>query len=147
MTQRSQQTDFEQPDLDIPLKTVCFIIFKAHEFDAKDVVTDEGDSSNPTDDGDMSVLEDHGNDPVEEELVSLISELTVDEQIDLVALMWLGRGDYTSADWKSVRGEAAAAHNEHTAEYLCGEPLLGDYLSEGLALFDYSCADYEEEHV
>ncbi|MCR4283373.1 MAG: DUF3775 domain-containing protein, partial [Bauldia sp.] len=64
-------------------------------------------------------------------------------QIDLVAIAWLGRGDYTAADWASVRAEAAGAHNRNTANYLLGMPLLGDYLEEGLTLLGRSCEEYE----
>ena len=60
---------------------------------AKDLLTDPGDSSNAADDGMRSVLEDHIADPVRSELKGFIDALTQDEQIDLVALTWLGRGD------------------------------------------------------
>ena len=73
----------------------------------------------------------------------MINDLSVDEQVDLVAIAWLGRGDYTAADWDSVRGEAADAHNESTAEYLLGMPLLGDYLEEGLSLLGRDCGEFE----
>ena len=147
MTRISHQTDAVDIDLSVPLKTVCFIIFKAREFHAKDAVTDPDSSSNPADDRGAAVLEDHPDDPVFEELVSLISNLSIDEQIDLVALMWLGRDDYSVADWESVRADAAAAHNDRTARYLCGDPLLADCLSDGLSLLDYSCAKFELEHL
>jgi len=147
MTQRSSQTEADQTELTIPLEKVCFIIFKAREFDAKDVSTTSDDGSNPSDDGDRSVLEDREDDPVLQELMSLIASLSVDEQVDLVALMHLGRDDYTAQDWNDVRTEAAEAHNNRTAEYLCGTPLLADYLSDGLSALDYSCADYEMDHL
>lgn len=147
MTQRSSQTEADQTELTIPLEKICFIIFKAREFDAKDVSTVSDDSSNPSDDGDLSVLEDRDDDPVLQELMSLISSLSVDEQVDLVALMHLGRDDTSAQDWDEVRAEAAEAHNNRTAEYLCGTPLLADYLSEGLSVLDYSCADYELDHL
>jgi hypothetical protein len=86
-----------------------------------------------------SVLEDHGDDPVVEELTSLIDNLTEDEQIDLVALTWLGRDDNTADDWPAVRQEATRAHNARTARYLLGMPLLGDYLEEGLAILGHAC--------
>jgi hypothetical protein len=35
--------------------------------------------------------------------------------------------------------EARHAHNDRTAEYLMGLPLLGDYLAEGLAAFGHTC--------
>ena len=130
-------------DLAISPEKVCFNIIKPHEFDAKEDVEEPDPGSNPSDDKDIEVLEDYGDDPVVEELTQFIDALSVDEQVDLVAMMWLGRDDYTAADWPSVREEAARAHNEHTAEYLLGEPLLGDFLEEGLSMLGFSCEDYE----
>src|SRR5262249_54932740 len=92
--------------LTVSPEKVFFIIVKAREFDAKDEVTDPGDASNPSDDGEAEVLEDHGDDPVLQEITSFINALTVDEQIDLIALAWLGRDDYAAADWPSGRGGA-----------------------------------------
>ncbi len=135
------------PELAIPLETVCFIIMKARQLDVKEASTEPDPGSNPTDDNDAAVLQDHADDPAEEELTSLISDLSSDEQIDLVTLMWLGRDDYEAGDWERVREQAAAAHNEHTAGYLMGEPLLADHLTAGLDMIDLSCADYEDEHL
>jgi hypothetical protein len=129
--------------LTISPEKVCFIIIKAKEFDAKDEVTEPDPGSNPADDREMAVLEDHEDDPVLEELTSLINSLSEDEQIDLVALAWLGRDDYSANDWAAVRQEAARAHNERTASYLLGTPLLGDFLEEGLSMLGYSCEELE----
>jgi len=74
------------------------IIIKAREFDAKDGVTEPDPGSNPTDDNDTAILEDHEDDPVVEELTSFINSLSEDEQVDLVALTWLGRDDYSASD-------------------------------------------------
>ena len=82
-----------KPDLSISLDKVCFFVLKAREFDVKDVVTDPDSGSNPSDDAMISVLEDHDDDPTQQELRSFIDALTEDEQIDLVALTWPGRGD------------------------------------------------------
>jgi hypothetical protein len=73
----------------------------------------------------------------------LINAFSEDEQIDLVALTWLGRDDYSAADWPEVRAEAARAHNEQTANYLLGTPQLGDFLEEGLSMLGYSCEEFE----
>ena len=70
------------PDLTISDEKLCFIISKAREFDVKDVVTNPDDSSNPTDDAMIGVLEDHKDDPVVQELVALINPMSVDEQMD-----------------------------------------------------------------
>jgi len=126
------------PELAIPDDKLRFIISKAREFDVKDVVTDPGDSSNATDDAMISVLEDHRNDPVVQEIRSAIFAMSEDEQIDLVAMAWLGRGDGTINDWDELRAEAARAHNKRTASYLLGIPLLADYLEEGMSQFGIS---------
>ena len=84
---------------------VVFVIERARQFDVKDAVTDPGEGSNMADDGMIEVLEDHPDDPAEEELRAFIDGLNDDEKVDLVALMWLGRDDYDAADWPSVRTE------------------------------------------
>jgi len=131
------------PALSISPEKVCFFIVKAREFDAKDVVTDPDPGSNPTDDGMRAVLEDHTDDPTHQELMSFIGGLTEDEQVDLVALTWLGRGDGTIDEWDALREEADRLHNKRTAAYLLAKPMLADHLEEGLSLFGCSCEDYE----
>ena len=129
------------PELSVSAEKLCFIIAKAREFDVKDVVTDPDDASNPTDDANLAVLEDHKDDPVVKELVAVINSMSVDEQVDLVTLTWIGRGDGGIEDWGDLRAEAARAHNRRTAAYLLGIPLLADYLGEAISLFDISCAE------
>ena len=101
------------PDLSISTEKLCFIIGKARQFDAKDVVTDPDHSSNPADDAILSVLEDHRDDPVVQEIAAVIFAMSEDEQIDLVTLVWLGRGDETLEDWTDLRAEAARAQQAH----------------------------------
>jgi Protein of unknown function (DUF3775) len=131
------------PDLAISAEKVAEIVTKARQFDVKDVVTDPDSASNPSDDAMVSVLEDHGDDPVRTELSAIIRGLNEDEQVDLVALAWLGRGDGDIDDWTDLRAEASRAHNKRTAEYLLGTPLLGDLLEEGLAQFGHSLEEFE----
>ncbi len=133
----------DETTLVISPEKVAFVIMKAREFDDKDGLTEPDPGSNPSDDKDAAVLEDHEDDPVVEEITSLINSLSEDEQIDLVALAWLGRDDHTAEDWPAVRAEAEQAHNQHTAEYLLGMPLLSDFLEEGLSLLGYSCEEFE----
>jgi hypothetical protein len=54
----------------------------------------------------------------------------------LVALMWLGRGDYALEEWEDALEFAEETYTDHTAEYLVGTPLLADYLAEGLQQFE-----------
>ena len=127
------------PTLSISPEKVCFFIAKAREFDVKDGVSDPDSGSNATDDAMLDVLEDHADDPTFQELTSFINALNEDEQIDLVALTWLGRGDGTLSEWDDLREEAARLHNKRTAAYLLAKPMLGDHLEEGLSVFGVSC--------
>ena len=149
MKKPHRATDEEASAIDLAIspETVCFLIVKAREFDAKDLVSEPDPGSNPTDDKDASVLEDHDDDPVAEELVSAIHDLSEDQQVELVAIAWLGRGDGTPADWAALRDQAAEAHNTRTARYLLGIPQLGDYLEEGLAQLGHSTTELGESHL
>ncbi len=133
-------------DLTISREAVFFVVTRAREFDVKDAAADPDSGSNAADDGMTDVLEDHSDDPVRSELIGFIRALNEDEQIDLVALTWLGRGDDDFDSWQELREEAARAHNSRTASYLLGIPLLADYLEEGLSRFDISLEDFEAEH-
>jgi hypothetical protein len=84
---------------------------------------------------------------VVQELAAFIRALNFDEQVDLVTLTWIGRGDGAIADWAELRDVACAEHNRWTARYLLGTPLLGDYLAEALAQFGYSCEEFADEHL
>jgi hypothetical protein len=132
------------PELAISSDKVTFLIEKARQFDVKDIASDPDSGSNGADDGMIDVLEDNGGDPVVREIAGFISALTEDEQIDLVALVRLGRGDGTIEEWSDLRREAAEGRNGRTARYLLGEPLLGDLLAEGLDEFG---VDWSQERT
>jgi hypothetical protein len=140
----SEAASMADIELSISTDKICFIAAKAREFEVKDLVTVPDDASNGTDDGMVAVLEDHSDDPVLHELRSFIGSLSQDEQIDLVTLAWLGRGDAELDGWDDLHEQAAQAHNRRTASYLLGMPLLPDYLQEGLAALGLSCQDFEE---
>jgi Protein of unknown function (DUF3775) len=125
--------------LGINAEKVCYIISKARAFDVKEDVSDPDSGSNPTDDGMADVLENLADDPTYQEAVEFIRGLDEEEQINLVSLAWLGRGTYETGEWREALREARAQHNNRTAEYLMGLPLLGDYLEEGLAAFGENC--------
>jgi hypothetical protein len=133
------------PTLTISAEDVGYLIVKAREFDVKEASSDPDSGSNATDDNMIDVLQDNGSDPVASEIAGFINSLSEEEKIDLVALMRLGRGDGTIEEWDDLRREAAdeRERNRHTARYLLGQPLLGDYLADGLAAFGLSWVDDE----
>ena len=108
------------PTLAISSDSVCFIIVKAREFDSQAVSADDVD-----------------------EMRAFIAALTEEQQVDLVALMWLGRGDGTLEEWPDLRDEAREQHDDRTASYLLDEPLLSDHLEEGLSQFGSMRAEFE----
>jgi hypothetical protein len=128
------------PELAISTEKVGFLIEKTREFDVKEGATDPDSGSNGADDNMIDVLED-GDDPVVSEITGFINAMTEDEQVDLVALMRLGRGDGTIEEWDDLRREAADGRNRRTASYLLGEPLISDYLAEGLDAFGLTWTD------
>ena len=79
--------------LGISSEKVCYIIAKARQFEAKDVVADPDSGSNPTDDGVVSVLEDQPDDPVYEELIAFIAGLN--RMSRSISLPWPGSGAAT----------------------------------------------------
>ncbi|HTQ12755.1 MAG TPA: DUF3775 domain-containing protein [Rhizomicrobium sp.] len=134
------------PELGISPEKVRYIILKARQYDAKEADADPDEGSNAVDDGMADVLEDKpSQDPVRRELIDYINRgLDEEEQINLVALAWLGRGTYDIGEWADALDTARTEHNRRTAQYLLGLPLLGDYLADGLEAFDESFDDEEE---
>lgn len=138
------ETDTEQEiDLEIDPATVCFLIAKARAFDAKVGAADRDDVSQQGEDEMHDVLEDYGDDPVVEEIRSTIHDLNVDEQVELVALTWVGRGDFAAEEWSDALAAAQERRTGPTADYLLGVPLLGDLLEEGFTALGYTCEDYD----
>ncbi len=129
--------------LTIALDKICFLIIKAREFDAKmePEVPEPGD--NPTDDADREVLFDYPDDPTVEEIRGFIESLNGDELVEVLALVWIGEGDYDVEEWQSAVADARDNPDERRAEALLSIPLLGDFLEEGLAEMGYSCTDEE----
>ena len=82
-----------------------------------------------------------GGDPYYQEFTEMINDLEPDQQWSLVALMWVGRGDYDLEEWDEALKFAEETWTDHTAEYLVGTPLLADYLAEGLQLFETEAED------
>lgn len=142
--------------MEIKPEHVCHVIFRARALNAGGDLFEAGDDdtggpSRPAGYDEETVDEERHeefeHDENYVELKAFIDELAQDEQCELVALTWLGRGDDTSLDdWEEFVRLAYERHNDRTADYLLGMPLLSDYLQEALGLFDINCEDFEDEH-
>jgi hypothetical protein len=122
--------------LTVPLETLAYIIIKAREYDAGMPEPDAESDAEP-----LAAAERDGLN--RQELVDAINSLDDEQRIELLALTWLGRGDYGKEEWRAALAEARRIHDAKEADYLVGTPLLADYLEEALAQLGYSIEDYE----
>lgn len=122
-------------EIDLNREIVTAIIDKAREFNEQADITPLEDEQEPDlGDGDFSeaMVAKYGADPGYQHLKGAIEDLDPDQQMTLVAMMWVGRGDYTLEEWDEALELAEENWTDHTADYLIGTPLLADYLSEAL---------------
>jgi hypothetical protein len=132
------------PELNVAAETVAFLIEKTREFDVKEGATDPDSGSNATDDNMIDVLED-GGDAVAQEISALVNALAEEERVDLVALMRLGRGDGTFEEWDELWRTTRDTLDRPAARILLDEPLVSDYLAEGLNAFGIDWTDVAPE--
>jgi Protein of unknown function (DUF3775) len=128
--------------MDIALDKVCDLILRARAIDVKEGITDPDSGSNPIDDGNLDSLTAAPDDATEEEVREFISGLNDDERHDLMALVYIGRGDMEPEEWGAavrLAREREDAASLPTADWLIGIPNLADLLDEGLALMGRSC--------
>lgn len=129
--------------LTIPLEKLAFIIEKSREFDAECAPVNENEAADGDDDGVAAILDDTASNPTYQELIGSLESLNDDERDEIVALTWLGRGDYTKDEWRQAKTAAHLRHNGNEAIYLIGTPLLSDYLEEAVTQLGYSLEDLE----
>src|SRR5690242_1560338 len=92
--------------LSIPASSLGFLIAKAREFDAEVPASGTEDGSDMADDRAVAALEDTADNPAREELTGALRELNEDQRQELLALVWLGRGDFTADEWESALAQA-----------------------------------------
>lgn len=118
-------------------ETISRLIDLSRAFHAKEQVVIPQEPNSPSDDWALQVLADHEDDEYYAEFESIIEDLEPDQQQEVVALMWLGRGDAALEEWNELLKQAGEQWNERTAEYLIAHPFLAEYLQEGLDLHGY----------
>lgn len=126
--------------LNVSGESVCRLVELSQAFQALEPTVLPDDGSNPTDEpDDVPSPTTEEDDPSRAEFRAVVADLEPDQQTEVVALMWLGRGDFQEDEWE---GALRLAHDEwtpETADYLLGHPLLAEYLVEGLAIFGVRC--------
>ncbi|MDB5414169.1 MAG: hypothetical protein JWR10_2504 [Rubritepida sp.] len=135
----AQEDEGEDIDLGISLEIVATIVDLAN-------AVQEAEEAKLGDDGDDD--EDIDGDEDEEisadMLTDYIDELNEDQQVSLIAIAWVGRGDYESEEWAEALKLAAERNTKGDASaYLSGMEGLGDLLSEGVAAFGLAIEEVE----
>ena len=127
--------------LNIPPVQLAYIVEKARAFDAETAPVDTDSGSDPSDDNEVAILEATADNPIQQELSAALNALDDEQRIEILALMWLGRGDFDRSEWRAALAQAREIHNAHETSYLLGTPLLADYLEEGIAALGFSLQD------
>ncbi|RLJ51833.1 uncharacterized protein DUF3775 [Litoreibacter meonggei] len=91
------------------------------------------------------VLFAHEIDRAENELRAFIDGLNEDEQAELVALAWIGRGSFDASDWDEALTTARQEKVSPTENYLLGMPHIADHLENGAEMMGLDLSDAEEE--
>jgi len=138
MAARDRDND-EEFDLGVSLEAVAAIVAAAR-------AVQEGEESGALarkedDDEGLDAEDDENMD--EDALRAFITDLNEDEQASVIALAWIGRGDYSGDEWEEARTLAKERNTRNTAEYLLGIDMLGDMIEEGLSELGLSLEDAE----
>jgi hypothetical protein len=122
-------------EIELNRETVQRLIDRTREFHTRDDVS--FDEAPEIDDDDWSQqVASYTSDPYYQEIKTTIDDLEPDQQVTLVALMWIGRGDFSMDELGDALKEAEDNWNPNTADYLIGTPMLSDYLTEALGLLE-----------
>lgn len=130
-------------ELGINPDKVCAFAEAAREVAGLDVST-SGDATTSGDDSPLETMIEPPSgrmDPRRREMIAFVAGLDAEEQANLLALILLGRGDYTIEEWDDALAEARDSIDDRSADFMIGDPALPDYLLEGLDAFGETCPD------
>lgn len=127
--------------INISVRKVAHIILRARELEVK---VGRWDGAGDTADAE-TILETRRGDATGDELHTFINDLNVDEQIELVAISWIGRETFSADELAEALQTARDERSGPTADYLMGMPLLSEYLESGLEALGIDPSDAEDE--
>lgn len=134
--------DDDDIDLGISLEAVAAIVDHSRALQGTEET--EPEQASEDDNSEAALLQETPDDMTEATLRAFIAELNEDEQASLIALAWVGRGDYVAEEWDEARALAVDRNDgRDTADYLLAMDNLGDLLAEGVATFGFSIEEVE----
>lgn len=115
------------------------LILKLRALMAQEEMVSPDSGSNPSDDEGAATLQESPDNMTRAEIEAQVEDLEPDQQAELVALMWIGRGDFEAEEWDEAVAMAAERADTPTASYLLSHPQVAEDLIEGITkLFDGS---------
>ena len=83
----------------------------------------------------------------EGELRAFVENLLPEEQVSLVALLWIGRDTFDASELEEALATARREASTSTVDYLMGSPHLSDHLENGLDALGISVTDDEDDLI
>lgn len=108
------------------------LILKMRALMAQEEMVSPDSGSNPSDDERSATLQETPDNMTRDEIVAQVEDLEPDQQAELVALMWVGRGDLEPEEWQEALTLAAERADMPTSAYLLSHPHVADDIEEGL---------------
>ena len=118
--------------MNIAEQSVRKLILRARAYDSKEQIDDFQRDPDSAETDAVETLHTGEQDPIRDEIHDWIDSLDEEAQAELVALYWIGRGDYEGRDFVQSVKQAQQRRTAPSSDYLLGAPLLGDYLEIGL---------------
>ncbi|MEL0439035.1 DUF3775 domain-containing protein [Phycobacter sp. K97] len=86
-------------------------------------------------------------DRAEGELRAFIERMSMDDQAELTAVMWIGRGSFEAEELTEAIATAREEATTPTADYLIGTPHLADNIEAGLEALGIDVGDVEDDVI
>jgi Protein of unknown function (DUF3775) len=127
------------PELRISTAKVCDFLEAAREV-AGLVPPTTGDRTTSGDDSPLLTIEDNPEaDGRRGQMFEFINGLNSEERTDLLALIFVGRGDFDIAEWPDAVREAHDRLVDRDPDFMIGDAALPEYLGDGLNVFGKTC--------
>jgi Tfp pilus assembly PilM family ATPase len=122
-----------QATLSVSSDYLARLVVKTRGLQAREAEVDPDSGSNPTDDNMIDTLQDSFGDLSRQEVQRELQGLDDRQQAELVALMWIGRGDAEPEEWNQTVELARQLKAGPTPRYLLRHPLVAEHWQEGAA--------------
>ncbi|MAK60445.1 MAG: hypothetical protein CMK09_05665 [Ponticaulis sp.] len=127
--------------------SLAAIIQEARAYEEIVPETDVEDGADELDERDAPPHDEGLGHPERQVLMEAIRALSMGRQEALVAVCWIGRGDYEAEEWDEALKFAAERDNGNVAGYLAGIPMLADYLEAGAAALGINLSDTSSQSM